>query len=191
MEEAEKIEFLGDAVLSFALTSELFEKFGTEPVGVLASAKAALASKAFLARKAREIGLHSLFSAPEIIGERDDLLADFLEILLGILYLDQGFPATKKWILRLYQNDFIPALLGKFRDVKGLLQEILYYEFRKFPVYRTVKKVDAFNSSVYLGRIRLGTGKGKIKKTAEIQAARSALLHTSDWYRKLMLRASR
>lgn len=179
------MEFLGDAVLSFVITLELLERFGDEPLGALASARAALVSDSFLARKAQEIGLHSLLESSHQGHPMESLLAEWFEVFVGILFIRRGFQAVRQFIIALLEKDFSASLLGKFSDVKGILQEILSAEFQEFPAYRVEKKEEGYVAKVSLRRTVLGEGRGATKKEATLLAAESALLNHSRWYGKL------
>ncbi|MHA2616294.1 MAG: ribonuclease III domain-containing protein [bacterium JZ-2024 1] len=184
-EERKKLEFLGDAVLSFVITLELVERFGDEPLGALASAKAALVSDSFLARKAREIGLPSLV-APSHQGHLpESLLADWFEVFVGTLFIQHGFRVVRQFITSLWEKDFPASLLGKFSDVKGILQEILFAEFQGIPAYRVEKKEEGYLAKVTFKRRVLGEGEAATKKEATLLAAEAALLNHSQWYGKL------
>lgn len=189
IEENEKLEFLGDAVLGFVIVQYLCETFPDESVGVLAGSKAALVSGLNLARKAKELSLASLanFDEKDLPERSQEILSDLLEAILGALYLDQGLVKTRKVVLQMFENDILETILGKGqRDLKGVLQEIALREVRELPRYDTKPAGDhSFVSIVYLKHHRLGEGKGGTKREAEVAAAFQGLSAANTWFRKL------
>src|ERR1017187_7121329 len=101
----QRLEFLGDAVLQLILTRELYEKFSTFGEGPLTKARAKLVNRRALAERGRQLGLgrYLIVSRGEEISggrERASSLADCFEALVGAMFLDGGFEATRAIILR-------------------------------------------------------------------------------------------
>ena len=182
----QRLEFLGDAVLSLALTQELYEKFRTVSEGPLTKARAQMVNRRTLADQAQRLGIGEyliLSRGEEINGgrQRRSSLADAFEALLGAIFLDGGFQAAREFILRRFRDAFgeltsIPSL----ENPKGELQEILQANSTEAPQYQleSVSGPDhdrLFESAVYHRGVELGRGKGKSKKEAESQAALAAL----------------
>lgn len=189
VEENERLEFLGDAVLGFLISEELFHRFQEEPVGVLAASKAALVSGSSLAQKAREISLTALanFQESDLPEREQEILADLLEAFIGALYLDQGLQKTHHILSRMFEKDILETILGKGqRDLKGVLQEITLREFHQLPKYVT-EPADGrqFRSEVWVQNQKIGEGRGGTKREAEIQAAHQSLASANSWFRTL------
>ena len=182
----ERLEFLGDAVLSLVLSTKLIaqeENFGE---GALSQIRSALVNEQMLARLASEVGLDAcllLSSSEERSGGREkaSLLADALEALLGSIYLDGGFNEANRVILWLYQPFFDQSLKALLRkDYKSRLQELLQNMFKDRPQYQVVEEHGPehqreFEVQVSFHAKVLGQGKGLSKKQASQIAARSAL----------------
>src|SRR4051794_9745209 len=140
----QRLEFLGDAVLQLVLTRELYEKFPDVDEGPLTKARAKLVNRRTLAEHARQLhlGQNLLVSRGEELHggrERPSALADTFEALLGALFLDGGFEASREFILRQFSAAFgelsvIPVL----ENPKGELQEWLQETSSEAPHYHVV-----------------------------------------------------
>lgn len=178
----ERLEFLGDSVLAAVVAHRLFDLYPGEDEGRLSKMKAALVSRATLARWSADMGLGAhllLGSGEESTGgrERPSILSNALEALIGAVYLDGGYRQASQFIHRrlLAQDESIVET-----DYKSRLQEIVQKRFKTPPDYRLVKATGpdhdkTFSVKVQMGGEVLGSGKGKSKKEAEQAAARDAL----------------
>ena len=186
IEDNQRLEFLGDAVLQFILTAALYEKFSTLDEGALTKARAQLANTKSLAALARKIdlGRHLHISrGEEGTGGRAKAgaLADGFEALIGAIFLDGGLDAAREFVLRQFKDDF-----GEFESAptlvnpKGELQELLQAKSPD-PVHYRTESVSGpdhareFEVSVSHRGAELGRGRGKSKKEAESNAAQAAL----------------
>jgi ribonuclease III len=182
----QRLEFLGDSVLSLVLTKELYEKFPSYGEGPLTKARAQMVNRRTLAAEARRLGLgeHLIVSrGEETSGGRNRMsaLADAFEALVGAVFLDSGYETARAFILRRFHDAFgelteIPNL----DNPKGELQEFLQAHSPEAPQYEltSVSGPDHdrdFECSVRHGGEELGRGRGKSKKEAESQAACAAL----------------
>ncbi|MBI4057304.1 MAG: ribonuclease III [Elusimicrobia bacterium] len=178
----ERLEFLGDSILSAIVAHHLYEKYPGEDEGRLSKRKSLLVSRAALARWARDldIGMYLKLGAGEDTSggrSRTSILANALEALIGAVYLDGGFKASSAFIghwLSRQEDGF------KETDYKSRLQEILQKKYKSPPDYELTKATGpdhdkTFVVSVKLGQQVLGTGVGKSKKEAEQAAAWDAL----------------
>lgn len=178
----ERLEFLGDAVLSTLVAAYLYEHLPDADEGRLSKQKSQLVSRPALNRWARELDLGSfifLGAGEEGSGgrHRTSIVANALEALIGALYLDGGFEAAKGFIL--------PWVTGQHpkvteTDYKSRLQEIFQKRYKTPPDYELKSAVGpdhdkTFSVSVRLGDRLLGAGTGKSKKEAEQSAAQDAL----------------
>src|SRR5438105_9938148 len=135
----QRLEFLGDSVLSLVLTHELYEKFLNVSEGPLTKARAQMVNRRTLADQAHRLGLgeHLIMSRGEESSggrQRRSSLADTFEALLGAIFLDGGFDAAREFILRQFRDAFgeltsIPSL----HNPKGELQEALQEQSSEAP----------------------------------------------------------
>jgi ribonuclease-3 len=180
----ERLEFLGDAVLQLVVTRNLYEGFPHLAEGKMAKVRAAVVSRSTLADVARSIGLGELLQlAPseERSGgrDKDSILADALEAVIGAVFLDGGLEPVREMILRLWGDRIAErAKRPGVKDYKTRLQEILATDNNR-PEYRTEGSgpdhAREFQSLVFVDGDPLGEGLGKSKKEAEQGAARQAL----------------
>jgi ribonuclease-3 len=180
----ERLEFLGDAVLQLAITSYLYATFPGLHEGNLAKIRAGLVSRPILADVARSIGLAEhieLTSAEERTGgrEKDSIMADALEAVIGAVFLDSGLGSASDLVLRLWGSRIDErARRPGLKDYKTRLQEVLAKDGR-YPEYQSEGSGPdherTFVSDVRVDGIVLGTGSGRSKKEAEQGAAEQAL----------------
>jgi ribonuclease-3 len=182
----QRLEFLGDAVLQLVLTRELYERFPGFGEGALTKARAKLVNRKFLAEQGRRLGLGQhlvLGRGEELHGGRDrpSALADAFEALLGALFLDAGFDATRQFILRQFGTEVTNLIMEPhLENPKGELQERLQAASAQAPEYRLQQVTGpdhdrVFECAVFHQGVELGRGRGKSKKAAESQAAVAAL----------------
>ena len=179
----ERLEFLGDAVLSLAISDMLMRRHPQHPEGELSKARSALVNEAGLARIADALLLGQwifLGRGEEQAGGRQkrSLLSNALEALLGAIYLDGGFAAATAVVERLFQ----PALAETpaARDFKSRLQEISQARMQLAPVYTVIAQHGPdhdriFEVAILLGDREYGRARGKSKKEAQQNAAELAL----------------
>jgi len=187
IESNERLEFLGDSILSVITAEYLFSTFPGEDEGFLTRTRAALVCEATLAVLATEIGLGDFmsFGHGEIISgggkKRKSIIADAFEALLAAIYLDSGMEQVKTFLLpRLIRMLETVSKKGT-EDYKSMLQRIvqqtpeekLYYSEKgeEGPPHDRI-----FHFEVYLNSNLLGAGKGRTKREAEQQAAKHALI---------------
>ena len=181
----ERVEFLGDAVLGLVAAEWLFEKLPEEPEGRLARFKSYVVSTRALAEWARELelgGVLVLGAGEERSGGRDkqSLLADALEAVLGAVYLDGGLPAVREVV-----RPWLAISIGREpqlarQEAKTVLQEALQSRGEPLPEYRLVDELGppherTFRVECWVGELLLGVGEGGTKKAAERAAAEQAI----------------
>ena len=182
----ERLEFLGDAVLGLVVAERLYQDFPHFTEGEMTKLRAALVCQNTLTRIARTIGLGDylyLGKGEEASGGRSKSanLARALEAVIGAIFLDQGSVTTSDFILRLFDKELEKVTSrGAGIDYKSQLQELIQAKGQPPPVYRVIEAVGPdhdrrFTVEVRAGGVVLGKGSGKSKKTAETEAARSAL----------------
>ena len=182
----ERLEFLGDAVLGLVVTEILFRRYPALPEGDLAKLRSGSVNTGVLAVIARSIGLgEDLFlgRGEELSGgrDKDSILADSFEAVLGAAYVDCGFDRIRDVIERLFSAHISKEFeSGVLRDFKTHLQEQSVQRSGTLPDYRvsfTGPDHDrTFEAQVYVDGEHLGSGQGRSKKQAEQAAAQQALL---------------
>ena len=190
----ERLEFLGDAVLSLAVSSLLFERFAGSDEGDLTRVRAHLVREDSLHRMALQLGLPEVvrLSEGEARGggaQRASILADALEALIGAVFLDAGFDAAKALVQRLFGEVIAGSEIGAAaKDPKTELQEWLQARRLPVPGYRilaTRGQAHAQTFDVECAVPALGltqSGEGRSRRQAEQEAARKMLdvLKASD-----------
>jgi ribonuclease-3 len=181
----EKLEFLGDAVLSLAMSDLLMARFPTAREGDLSKIRASLVNAEVLARKARQLDLGRwlrLGRGEEKSGGREKLsiLASGYEALLGAIYVDGGYEAARAVVETHFAGDVAEHLRVGLRDYKTELQEVTQRLFRETPAYTLVEESGPdhdkkFVSEIAIGGRTWGRGVGRSKKLAEQAAAMEAL----------------
>ncbi len=183
----QRLEFLGDAVLGLVLTRELYEKFPDFGEGPLTKARAQMVNRRTLAAEARRLGIGDqliLSRGEETSGgrARSSALADGFEALLGAVFLDGGYEASREFILRCFRDAFGElAEIPNLDNPKGELQELLQADSTEAPRYEMTLATGpdhdrVFECAVFHLGVELGRGPGKSKKEAESQAAFAALM---------------
>jgi ribonuclease-3 len=183
----ESLEFLGDAVLGFAIADVLFRRFPSRDEGWKSKIKAALVSTASLARlaDALSLGEHLLLGRGEekTGGRRKQaLLADGYEALIAAIYLDGGIDQATAFIVRQFEPLITEARApaAAFYDFKSALQERVQSTGSPLPEYAVIGETGPDHHKLFRVEVRLG-GKGiaeavgRSKKEAEQEAARLAL----------------
>lgn len=181
----ERLEFLGDAVLELVTSDFLFRGSPDIPEGELTKLRASMVCEPSLAFCARDLELGQfilLGRGEEATGgrERDSIISDVMEAVIGAVYLDGGMEPARTFIDRFILSDLEDKRL--FYDSKSSLQELVQGKLKKDVSYELLEESGpehnkTFRVSVHMGGECLGTGEGKTKKAAEQQAAYRALLH--------------
>jgi len=185
LDHNERLEFLGDAVLELVVTEYLYEKY-PNPEGDLTSWRAALVNGEMLSEVARKIGvdeflLMSRGEAKDTGRARTYLLANAFESIVGAIYLDQGYDASKKFILENVVVRLDEILKDKlFLDPKSLFQEKSQEEMKMTPSYRVIREWGPdhdkhFVVGVHLGSELVAEGEGNSKQEAQREAAKNGL----------------
>ncbi len=181
----ERLEFLGDAVLELIVTEYLYHDF-PNPEGELTAFRAALVNGEILARIAGELGVEDFLlmsrgEAKDMGRARMWLLANAMEAIIGALYLDQGYDATKEFIDRVVISE-LPKVLeeGTYSDAKSRFQEKAQEVAGVTPGYRVLKEWGPdhdrhFTAGVFLGEELVAEGEGKSKQEAQREAAKEGL----------------
>lgn len=181
----ERLEFLGDAVLEFLVSRELYEKFPEKEEGYLTALRANLVNTDNLASVAKRLGVgEALFlSKGEEEGggrENPSLLADTVEAIIGALYLDQGIEIVSEFIAQNIIVEIPEKVSGHLKDPKSRLQEYLQGKGLPAPRYKVVEESGPDHDKKFVIEVTVGSkpwsrGEGKSKAIAEQDAAQKAL----------------
>lgn len=181
----ERLEFLGDSVLSIIVSKFLYTKFPNIPEGELTKLRASLVCEKSLCAFSRELGLGKFLrlGKGEDKGggrERDSILADAFEAVLAAMYLDGGIAVARKHVMRFISKELNHTDDEVFKDFKTALQEIIQRNPEESVSYILIGEEGpdhdkVFTVEVHLNSNVIGTGKGKSKKQAEQMAAKQAL----------------
>jgi ribonuclease III len=183
----ERLEFLGDSVLSLAISSLLYQRLKELPEGDLSRVRSNLVKEGTLHQIAVKLQLSDLLRLGE--GEaksggknRPSILADAVEAILGAVYLDAGFTAGEQLVHRLFESvDINPHMRAAEKDPKTALQEWLQGRRMNVPQYSVANISGAahkqtFDVECVIPELRLGArGQGGSRRTGE-QAAAAAML---------------
>ena len=185
LENNERLEFLGDAVLELVITGYLYKNY-KESEGQLTNWRAALVNSQSLAEIAEELGFNDYIllsrgEAKDTGKARQSILANAFEAFLGALYLDQGLRPVRNFIEK-YLIKKLSYIIenGLFRDAKSFFQEMAQKEIRITPEYKVLEErgpdhAKHFTIGVFLEDKLIATGAGSSKQEAEEEAARNAL----------------
>jgi len=184
MEDNERLEFLGDAVLSLAAGDMLMKRFPDLKEGDLSRMRANLVNESRLAELARSIDLGAFIK----LGrgelrtngrEKNSILADTAEAIFAAIYLDGGFAASFT-IITNHLSPFLESITkpAANRDYKSQLQELVQMTHKQIPLYEVIKETGPDHDKLFSVRLTLedlaAEGVGKSKKMAEQDAARKA-----------------
>ena len=182
----ERLEFLGDSILSFIVAQELYQRFPKIDEGDLSRLRAQLVKESSLSSIATSMGLGDFIQLGE--GElksagwrRPSILADTLEAIIGAIYLDAGIEPAHQFVLRFFEkqlNEIDPKLIQK--DAKTLLQELLQSQKSDLPIYTVVSiegeaHSQSFTIECIIKKSNIKTqGIGQSRRIAEQEAASKA-----------------
>ncbi|MCY3899303.1 MAG: ribonuclease III [Caldilineaceae bacterium] len=186
LQDNQRLEFLGDAVLSFVVSELLFRRYPGRREGELTNLRSALVKRETLSRFAKELGLGDyllLGRGEEESGgrRRHTTLCDTYESFIGAFYLDQGIAALRAFLEpRLVEEIGRVAQHALTKDPKSRLQEWVQAATGQTPRYRTVNTegpdhARLFTRQVTIGKQPYGVGQGQSKQEAEQAAAAMAL----------------
>ena len=182
----QRLEFLGDAVIQVVVTEHLFQIFPDFSEGQMTKLRTRIVSRTALRERAAALGLGSFLMmgrGEESSGgrERASNIADAFEAVVGAIYLDGGFEASRIFLLRQMEEVFA-ALAGQPEEInpKGILQEKLQSIAPNAPEYELLSQTGPEHSKRFLCRVmwngqELGRGEGLSKKEAQVAAAESAI----------------
>ncbi|KXK10933.1 MAG: Ribonuclease 3 [Microgenomates bacterium OLB23] len=183
----EKLEFLGDSVLSLVTSVHLYTTYPEYKEGDYTDIKAAIVNTTSLYEAAKPLGLGDYLYLSK--GEQENngrenvsILADCFEALIGAIYLEHGFDTAYTFIKTFLFRDVLDTIVQKrlYLPAKNILQEHYQDKYKKLPTYKVLSESGPEHNKTYLVGVfdneqKLGEGSGKSKKQGEEEAARSAL----------------
>lgn len=181
----ERLEFLGDSIVGFAIAHRTFELFDRMPEGEMAKIKAVVGSEPVLSDMSKEIGLSNLIltgKSLELASEKDmeSIFADVFESTIAAVFLNYGFDVTYALISKLL-TEKIKAVAERrlFFDYKTDLQEYTQEHFGVLPEYILIDEKGPAHKKTYTFEVKIngvsyGRGSGRSKKSAEQMAAKLA-----------------
>ncbi len=186
----ERLEFLGDSVISFVVSRHLYNKYPNFDEGILTNLRSLLVNTKSLALCAKELnfGNYMLLSKGEEESrgrQNQSLLADSFEAFIGALFLDQGTEVVSDFLNQVLLPKADLYVKNKaFKDPKSLLQEKIQSQKQTSPVYKVISEkgpahAKIFTVGAYVAKVLLGKGEGKSKQEAEENAAKVALVTLS------------
>lgn len=184
MESYERLEYLGDAVLELISSEFLFNEYKDMPEGKLTKLRASIVCEFTLSSVSRMLHLGDyvlLSKGEELTGgrNRDSILCDLFESVLGAIYLDGGMEPAEKYVKTFLLTDIEHKSL--FYDAKTTLQEIVQKDGKSSVTYELVSESGPDHNKCYVMNVlvdgnKLATGKGSSKKNAQQMAAYEAIL---------------
>lgn len=186
----ERLEFLGDSILSFVVSGYLYKKYPEFNEGILTNIRSLLVNTKSLAIIAKELDFGNYLKLSK--GEKESkgrqnqsLLADCLEAFIGALFIDQGIESVTEFLnnVLLYKTDEI-IKSKSFKDPKSLLQEYVQARRQNSPMYRVLEELGPahakqFKIGAFISGQLIGQGTGNSKREAEENAAQNSL----DYYK--------
>lgn len=184
LEDFERLEFLGDAVVDLIVAEELYRRFPDATEGELTAVRAQIVSSGGLAPVAARLGLPErarLGRGEEDSGGRGrlGLAASLFEAVLGAVYLDGGLEAARAVVLSSMREELDGAINAPRKSAKTLLQEWAQGEKHALPLYRVVEQTGPEHQRDFVVEVevagRIGQGAGQSKREAEEAAAADLL----------------
>ncbi len=187
IESNQRLEFLGDSVLSYVIAAKIFDVYPKCHEGELTKIRASLVCEKSLAELSRkmELGSGIKFGRSEAMSsgfKKDSILADTFEAVLGAIFLDSGIETAQNWILDIFGNKIESMGVLQDKNYKSELQ--IYFQKRDkgndVVKYNLIDKTGPDHEPLFLveamyqGTV-IGNGKGKNRKIAEQNAAKQAL----------------
>jgi len=186
LDQNERLEFLGDAVLELVITEYLYKEYPGKAEGELTNWRAALVNAKMLSIIAQELGFNEFLllsrgEAKELGKARQYILANTFEAFVGSLYLDSGYEVTQGFIKKYVLSKLSDIIEHKlYKDAKSQFQEEAQDKTGITPVYKVMKEwgpdhKKKFTVGVFLYESLVAEGEGYSKQEAEEEAASQAL----------------
>lgn len=187
----ERLEFLGDAVLQLLSSEFLYNAYSKAPEGELTNYRSSIVCTPSLAMEAKRMGYGKLLllsNGEEATGgrEREYILANTFEAVLGALYLDQGLDKCREFLTKELFGKITELVNGdEYKDAKSKFQELAQEKYGVTPVYQVIDSwgpdhEKMFKVGVFINKENWGVGDGKSKQKAEQSAAENALAKAQE-----------
>lgn len=182
----ERLEFLGDAILEFIVSREIFKEFPDKEEGYLTALRANIVNTQALAEVAKKLELGTMIYLSK--GEEDgggrkntSLLADTVEALIGATFIDQGIDKSEEFIKKFILVSLDEKVKEPLKDSKSSLQEYVQSMSLPTPKYHVAEESGPDHNKKFIIEVSVdrevwGKGVGKSKALAEQEAARQAML---------------
>ncbi len=181
----ERLEFLGDAVLSMVITDYLFANHINEAEGSLTKLRSMMVNRYALAYCAKDLELDKFLrishgAEKNLKSGSDSIMSDAMEAIIAAIYLDSGYSVVTDFIVKVMVPIIVKSSLLEDNNYKSQLLEIVQKNGKKAPIYEVIEEVGPPHNREFLIAVLVegetkGTGKGKTKKEAEQKAALVAL----------------
>ena len=186
VESNERLEFVGDSILSFVVSDHLYKTYPDFDEGILTNLRSLVVNTKSLAKTAKRLnfGDHLMLSKGEEDSkgrENDSILANTFEAVIGAMFMDQGIESVRKFLFKVLIPEIEVYVEKKvFKDPKSLLQEYVQSRKQNSPVYKVLHEegpahAKQFTIGVFIQDQLAGQGQGKSKQEAEERAAEQAL----------------
>ena len=190
-ESNERLEFLGDSILSFVVSDHLYKTYPDFDEGILTNLRSLVVNTKSLAKTAKKLGFgeHLMLSHGEEDSggrENDSILANTFEAVIGAMFIDQGTESVRTFLYKVLIPEIAEYVQKRvFKDPKSLLQEYVQARKQNSPMYKVIREegpahAKQFTIGVFVNGIQVGEGEGKSKQEAEEQAAEKALNHLNQ-----------
>ena len=180
----ERLEFLGDRVLGLVIAEELLRKNPNSTEGEIATYYNSLVKKETCAFIAKEIGLENLLTLGKSVKrtndrQKDKILGNAIEALIGAIFLDAGFEISKQLVLKVWRKQ-IEIVRDIEAHAKTALQELLQSKGQEPPTYKQISRTGPDHDPDFCVEVVLGSGlnaigNGSTKRMAETKAAEQVL----------------
>ncbi len=187
----ERLEFLGDSVLSVVISENIYNNYSHLTEGEMTKFRANVVCEASLEKCANrlKVGQYLLLGKGEENSggrKRTSILSDAVEALIGAIYIDGGFENAKMFVLNQMKKIIDESIKGKiFMDYKTQLQEIIQKSNEQRITYEIIEEKGPDHSKVFVSQVKLdnkviSVGEGRTKKEAEQMAAKASLKKIAD-----------
>lgn len=187
LEQNERLEYLGDAVLELVITEHLYKEYPQKAEGELTNWRASLVNAKMLTLVAEELGFNDFLllsrgETKELGKARQYILANTFEALIGAVYLDLGYQEADIFITKYLLKKLPDIIQNKlYKDAKSQFQEEAQEKVGETPMYKVLKEwgpdhKKKFTVGVFLGEAPIAEGEGYSKQEAEEEAAKAALI---------------
>lgn len=186
VESNERLEFLGDSILSFVVSDHLYKTYPDFDEGILTNLRSLVVNTKSLAKTAKRLGFGDslMLSKGEEDSkgrENDSILANTFEAVIGAMFMDQGIESVRTFLFKVLIPEIEVYVEKKvFKDPKSLLQEYVQARKQNSPAYKVLHEegpahAKHFTIGVFVQDQLVGQGQGKSKQEAEEHAAEQAL----------------